>query len=104
MEAGEAADLLRRREAVALDVRETAEWTVGRIGGSLHIPLGQLGRRQTEIPRGTTIIAVCRTGNRSRTATNALRAAGYRAENLEGGLKGWLGAGLPLEPSGGRVI
>ena len=104
MDACEAARLLQSGQAIALDVREAAEWDAGRIAGSLHIPLGQLAHRQPEIPRDRPIIAVCRSGNRSRTATNALRSAGYRAENLEGGLRGWQRAGLPLEPTGARVV
>lgn len=103
MNAREAAHLLERGEAVALDVREPAEWRAGRMAGALHIPMGQLAQRAGELPRETTIVAVCRSGNRSGIVTHALCQAGYRAENLEGGLKAWVRAGLPLEPAHGRI-
>jgi rhodanese-related sulfurtransferase len=104
MDARQAALLLARGEAIMLDVREPAEWNAGRIADALHIPMAELGRRHHELPRDRTIVAVCRSGNRSRTVTQALRRAGYDAENLDGGLKGWQRAGLLLEPAGGCVI
>ena len=36
-------------------------------------------------------------------ATQAFRAAGFEAYNLEGGLAAWARAGLPLEPKDGVV-
>jgi rhodanese-related sulfurtransferase len=88
--------------AVVLDVREDDEWEAGRIGGSVHIPLGLLGARQAEIPSGRLVV-VCRSGSRSALVTAALVRAGYPAENLAGGLKAWKAAGLPLEPADGFV-
>lgn len=104
MDPQEAARLLERGEAVAVDVREPAEWDAGRIRGSVHIPMRELVLRRSELPRETTIVAVCRTGNRSGAVTQALRNAGYSVENLEGGLKAWVREGLVLDPPGGRVI
>jgi rhodanese-related sulfurtransferase len=103
MDVHEAAALLERGEGVAIDVREPREWQAGRMPGSRHVPLGELGARIDELPRATTIVAVCRSGNRSALVTRALRDAGFPAENLDGGLQAWTRAGLPLEPSDGRV-
>lgn len=100
----EAAEALRRREAVALDVREPHEWRAGRIAGSLHVPLGALAARVDRLDRDTRVITVCRTGSRSGRAAAALRRAGFQVENLSGGLHAWERAGLPLEPRGGRVL
>lgn len=88
--------------AVALDVREDDEWEAGRIAGSIHIPLGALGARRTEIPQAPLVV-VCRSGSRSAYAAAALLRAGYSAENLAGGLKAWRAAGLPLEPADGFI-
>lgn len=103
MDSVEAARLLERGDAVAVDVREPAEWNAGHIRDSLHIPMRELGLRQDELPTDRTIVAVCRTGNRSGAVTRALRNAGYSVENLEGGLKAWVREGLPLDPPDGRV-
>lgn len=102
-DARRAAELWERDEAFVLDVREPDEWKAGHIPGATHIPLGELGQRFSELPRGQRIVAVCRSGNRSGRATESLRRAGLEVENLEGGMKGWHKAGLPLEPHDGRV-
>ena len=99
-----AAELLRTREAVVLDVRERVEWKLGHIRGSIHIPLGELAGRADRLPRDRTIIAVCRSGNRSAAAARALQRAGYRVENLSGGMRRWERAGLALDPANGRIV
>ena len=55
-----------------LDVREDDEWDAGRLEGSLHIPLRELGERFTELPRGVQVLVVCRSGHRSAYATSYL--------------------------------
>ena len=100
-------DAKDRTDLHLLDVREPDEWAAGRIAGSQHIPLGELGARIGEVPKGTTILTVCRHGNRSDAAARRLRTLGYTVENLEGGVTAWKRAGLPLEAEGGhpgRVI
>ncbi len=90
-----------------LDVREPDEWQAGHIADSQHIPLGQLRERLGEVPKDKTILAVCRSGNRSDSAARGLRTLGYEVENLDGGVTAWKRAGLPLEAEGGapgRVI
>ena len=100
-------DAKGRTDLHLLDVREPDEWQAGHIAGSQHIPLGQLRERLREVPKGKTILAVCRHGNRSDAATRGLRTLGYPVENLDGGVTAWKQAGLPLEADGGgpgRVI
>jgi rhodanese-related sulfurtransferase len=97
----------RRSELHILDVREQDEWDAGHIDGAQHVPLGELGRRLAEVPKDQVVVAVCRSGSRSDRAAKGLRASGYDAENLDGGVTAWSRSGLPLvsktgEP--GRVI
>ncbi len=91
----------RRDEVLLLDVREQDEWSAGHIEGSVHIPMGQLAARQDELPQDRTIVAVCRTGRRSAAVTEALKRAGYDAQNLVGGVAEWDGVGLDLVDDGG---
>jgi rhodanese-related sulfurtransferase len=100
--AAHAAELLAAGSATALDVREPDEWRAGHIAGALHIPMGELGERLGELPQGD-IVAVCRSGARSGMVTDALRRAGYRVENLDGGMQACQRSGLPLEPTGGWI-
>jgi len=103
VEPEEAAERLRSREAVVVDVRTRGEWKAGRIRGAVHVPLHELSARIGGMPRNRTLITVCRSGHRSAVAARKLRQAGYEVENLRGGMHRWARAGLPLEPANGRV-
>jgi rhodanese-related sulfurtransferase len=88
--------------AFVLDVREDHEWAAGHIPGATHVPLGRLGvEYRSALPTDRRIVAVCRSGARSASATQALRQAGYDVVNLAGGSLAWAGAGLPLVTDGG---
>jgi rhodanese-related sulfurtransferase len=92
----------RRDEVLLLDVREQDEWDAGHIEGAVHIPMGQLGARQNELPDDRPIVAVCRSGQRSAAVTQALTRAGYEAHNLVGGVAEWHGQRLPLVTADGK--
>lgn len=97
------ADRLVREGAVLLDVREPWEWRSGHAPRARHIPLGELARRLRELPPGTHVVVVCRSGNRSARASAALATAHDRsASNLRGGMRAWAAAGLPVVAKGGR--
>lgn len=96
-------ELLARGEIELIDVRERYEWDAGRIAGARHVPLGELSARAVEIPRDRRVVFQCAVGARSAMATEAFRAAGWDAYNMEGGIARWVERGLPIEPAGGRV-
>jgi rhodanese-related sulfurtransferase len=81
---------------VLLDVREADEWAAGHAPGAVWIPLGQLERARTEVPFNRRIACVCRSGNRSARAAEALISWGFDAVNVAGGMKAWAAAGLPV--------
>ena len=99
----QAEELLRHNDAQLVDVREPYEREAGRIAGSLHIELQDLPAEAASLDRERPIVFYCRTGSRSALAADAFAASGYDARNLDGGLKAWVGAGLPIEPADGRV-
>ena len=99
----QAAELLRDGGAQLVDVREPYEHEAGRIAGSVHIQLDRLPSEADTLDRERPIVFYCRSGSRSALAAQAFAASGYDARNLDGGLEAWVGAGLPLEPSDGRV-
>jgi rhodanese-related sulfurtransferase len=97
------AELLRRGDAQLIDVREPYEHAAGRIAGGRHVELARLAAEVPSIDRDRAVVLYCRLGGRSAVATQALRASGYDAYNLAGGLVAWVEGGLPLEPEGGHV-
>ncbi|MFP5319443.1 MAG: rhodanese-like domain-containing protein [Acidimicrobiia bacterium] len=86
----------RRHEVQIVDVRWPNEWEAGRIEGSLHIPVDELDDRAGEVDHDRPVVAVCRSGARSASAAVQLRADGFDADHLDGGLVAWGDAGLPL--------
>jgi len=83
-------------DLVVLDVREDHERAEGYIAPSVHIPLGELSARAQELPTDRPLLVYCHGGVRSAMATDALRAAGYEATNVGGGIAAWEAAGLPV--------
>ena len=86
-----------------VDVRERDEFNgpLGRIKGSICIPLGELPRRLDELARDRPVVAVCRSGARSAQASVLLAKSGFpRVANLAGGMLRWRGEGQPVD--GGR--
>lgn len=97
--AKEAYEEQQSRNAVIVDVREPAEWAESRIPGAVLIPLAELAYRVKELPRDRPVIMQCRSGNRSRVATEFLLGHGFpNVRNLVGGIVAWAACDLPLEP------
>lgn len=94
----ELADPVRRGSMQVVDVRSGAEWETGHLGGAMHIPLGTLLERLSEVPRERTVVVQCQSGGRSAIAASVLAAAGHRdVVNLRGGLSAWRQAGHAVE-------
>lgn len=75
-----------------LDVRENAEVANGMIPGALHIRLSEVEDRLDEIDREAETIVVCRSGRRSQSVCNFLRAQGYEnIQNMRDGMLAWKG-------------
>jgi rhodanese-related sulfurtransferase len=90
-------------DAVLLDVRELDEWTAGHAPGARHVPLGEIGARTQEIPREVDLYVICRSGNRSGRAAQALAGAGWIALNVADGMQGWQAAGRPVVTDSGAA-
>lgn len=83
-----------------VDVREPHEFTgeLGHVAGSRLVPLATVVDAARDWPRDDELVLICRSGNRSGRAAQALAAAGFtRVMNLAGGMLAWNAAGLPVE-------
>lgn len=93
--------------AFLLDVREPDEWAAGHAPDAVHVPMRELGTRVDELPRDRLIVAICRSGERSRVVAEALISEGYDAVNAIGGMRAWQRFGLDVVTdtgSAGTVI
>jgi rhodanese-related sulfurtransferase len=100
----EQAEVAIREGSVQLvDVRHAEEHEAGHIAGDRLIPFDRLKDEIDTLDRDRPLLLYCRSGERSGTAADALRASGWDANSIEGGLLDWVERGLPIEPEGGRV-
>jgi sulfur dioxygenase len=87
-------------EVAMVDVREPHEFTgeLGHVAGSRLVPLATVLDAAHDWPRDEELVLICRSGNRSGRAAQALAGAGFtRVMNLAGGMLAWNAAGLPVE-------
>jgi len=90
----------RANDFVVLDVRETDAYARGHVPGAIHLPRGQLELRINEMlpDPGVEIVTICEFGKISTLAAATLQDLGFtRATALDGGMKTWLEAELPVE-------
>jgi rhodanese-related sulfurtransferase len=95
-----AAELLERAKrglVTVLDVRPPEEFAAGHLPGAVNIPIHELTKRLTELPKRREIVAYCRGPYclMSYDAVQLLRTKGLKARRLEAGLPEWRLAGMP---------
>ena len=80
-----------------VDFRSQDEWDAGHVEGADRARSARIGPE--DIGRADTVLVVDRDGRKSRRAAKRLAKAGYTVYRLEGGLRAWQEAGLPLTSS-----
>ena len=83
-----------------VDVREGHEVAIAKIPNSLHIPLGQVVNRMSEIDPNRETVVHCKMGGRSARAIMALKQSGFTGNliNLKGGITAWSNEVDPTVP------
>ena len=72
-----------------IDVREQHEVEFVNIGGD-HIPLGDIMAKVEDVSRDKDVVVMCRSGQRSGAAVQALTQQGFdNVSNLKGGILAW---------------
>jgi rhodanese-related sulfurtransferase/predicted transcriptional regulator len=86
---------MARGDVVLVDVRPEEEYAAGHIDGARSIPIDELERRLSELPRGREVVAYCRGPfcAYAHQAVRHLQAAGRKARRLEDGWPEWRLAG-----------
>jgi len=86
---------LREGKVALIDVREPNEWDAGHVEGSVLHPLSSFDPER--LPKSLPLVLICRSGNRSMTALNRARAAGFtEIWHYKGGATGWVREGGEL--------
>ena len=83
-----------------VDVREPEEFTgeLGHLPGAELVPLGTVVDAARQWSRTERIVLACRSGARSTRAATSLAALGFQnLMNLDGGMRAYNEAGLPVE-------
>ena len=95
----EAVQLINRRDALVIDVRDGGEFALGHIANAKHIPLNELAGRARELEKfkNRPIVIADATGARAGSAAKLLTNAGFtEVVALHGGVNAWLGASMPV--------
>lgn len=105
-------DALKTKSVTVVDVRPRDEFLVFRITGSVNIALDDLETKLKDAVKSTSsaIVIADYTGHQQLVTTRLLARMGYtNVKGLEGGLRGWQGANMPVEkgleePAGGKAV
>jgi len=90
---------VRKGEVMVLDVRPREEFESAHLRGALSIPIKQLEKRISELPKGQKIAAYCR-GPYCMFAVKAaevLRKKGFDAVVLKESVQDWKAMGFPVD-------
>lgn len=91
-------EALDRNEVVLVDVRETSEYEVEHIAGSLLLPLSSFDPEVFPSIPGKRVVLHCAVGKRSEAAGRMLLKEGHeRIVHMTGGLEAWKADGFPTE-------
>ena len=77
---------------IVLDVREKDEYDAGHISNAVLLPVGTISENSAAevIPqKDSTVLVYCRSGNRSKTASQKLADLGYTQIYEFGGINTW---------------
>ena len=87
-----AKEMMDTQEVVILDVREQHEYDSGHIPGAVLLPVGTITEDTAAAVidnLDTVVLVYCRSGNRSKTASQSLVDLGYTNVYEFGGINDW---------------
>jgi rhodanese-related sulfurtransferase len=100
----QASELLRRIQAndapVVVDTRSEFEFGRGHVPGAINAPVRKILLNRARLPEDKTreMVVLCEHGQRAMLAKFVMGLYGYgNTSLLDGHMKGWKEAGLPLE-------
>ena len=93
----EAIQLANQRHGVWVDVRPAEQFRAGHIAQARNIPAAEIEQKASSLPKNKPLLLVCETGRDANRIAARLRTQGFNETFvLEGGMRGWSSAGLPV--------
>jgi rhodanese-related sulfurtransferase len=93
----EAIQMSNQQQAVWVDVRPAEQFQAGHIAQARSLPAADVEQKVSSLPKNKPLILVCEQGRDAPRIAARLRAQGYAdAKALQGGMKAWFSAGLPV--------
>ena len=93
----QAVQMMNHQHAVLIDVRPSEAFNAGHVPQARSVPLSDLEKKAAALPKNKPIIVICDIGRSAIGAATRLRAVGFtEVVTLDGGLKAWMTAGLPV--------
>ena len=92
--------------AALIDVREPHEYAEAHVSEAVLVQLATVPAAMDSLPAGRPLYVICRSGGRSASAVEFLRANGVDAINVAGGTLDWVQGGWPTDtatPGGDSV-
>ncbi|HET9034470.1 MAG TPA: rhodanese-like domain-containing protein [Dokdonella sp.] len=91
--------LVNRNNALLIDVSSIQDYEKGHVPGARHVAMSQFDPENKDLAKAKDLpVAIyCKTGQTSGSAAKRLKKAGFSdVYTLEGGLRSWMEAQLPL--------
>lgn len=93
----QAIQMANQQHGIFLDARSADAFKTGTIPQARNVPAADVPAKLGALPKDKPIIVFCDSGREATRVADALRKEGYaQAVSLEGGLKEWAQAGMPL--------
>jgi len=93
----EAIQLVNQRQGVWVDVRPTEQFRAGHIAQARSVPAAEIEQKASSLPKNKPLLLVCETGRDANRIAARLRTQGFAEVSvLEGGMRAWSSAGLPV--------
>jgi rhodanese-related sulfurtransferase len=92
-----AVQYINHKNALVIDVRASEAFQKGHIAQARHIGADEVEQKADALPKNRPLLVVSETGRDTARVIATLKAKGHaEVANLEGGLRAWNQAGMPL--------
>ena len=86
-------------KVMLVDIRETREHKTGVAAGAVLLPMSELPKKQSLLPKNPDqpVLLICNTQNRSQATLKKLKQEGYENSRfVDGGMSQWAAKGWPM--------